>query len=75
MNKARRLKLIKANAYLQMSLNIIETVKDEEESVLDNMPENLQYSERAYNMENNVDALEEAIEYLNDAIYSIDEVN
>jgi hypothetical protein len=74
MNKQRRQRLRKASIYLSMSLNIIEDVKDDEETVLNNIPENLQESSRAYDMENNIESLEDAIDYLNDVINSIEEV-
>lgn len=74
MNKIRRKRLFEANILMRRSLDIIENIRDDEESTFNNMPENLQGSERGYNMENNVDVLEEAIDYLNDALYSIEEV-
>ena len=74
MNKAKRRRLNEANILLLRTLNIIENIKDDEETTFYNMPENLQGSERGYNMENNVDVLEEAIDYLNDALYNMEQV-
>ena len=74
MNKARRRRLNEANILLLRTLNIIENIKDDEETTFYNMPENLQGSERGYNMENNVEVLEETIDYLNDALYNVEQV-
>ena len=56
-------------------MDIIENALNEEEDCLDNMPENLQDSDRCSNMEdaidnmeNSIELIEEAIEYLNKAI-------
>lgn len=74
MNKARRTKLREASIYINKSLYILENIKDGEESAYDSMPENLQYSSRACDMENNIENLEDAIDYINDAINSMDNV-
>ena len=49
---------------IQEAIEILEAVKEEEEEVRENVPENLYYSERAEQMEENVNAIEEAIGYL-----------
>lgn len=46
---------------IQEAINILEIVREEEEDALANLPENLQYSERADQMQENVDAIENAI--------------
>ena len=66
MNKRRRLSIKTAISYLDMALDLIRNAKYEEQDSLDNMPENLQSSERC-------DAMEEAIDNLEDAISSIEE--
>lgn len=51
----------------------LESVKEEEQESLDNLPENLQYSSRAEEMEENVDNLDNSIDYLSQAIESLQE--
>lgn len=51
----------------------IEDVLMEEESCYDNLPESLQYSERAYKMEVAIDNLQEAIDVLEDIDFDIDD--
>lgn len=74
MNNQRRIKLREINIYINSILNMIESVRDDEESAFDNMPENLQGSNRAFEMEENIDYLDDAIDYLNDAVNSIEEI-
>ena len=62
MNNDRREKLKRANGYLELALGIVSGVLDEEESCLDNIPENLQGSERYEKIETAVDNLESVIE-------------
>lgn len=71
MNKQRRKEI--ANAIRQIE-NVVSSILDDEEEAFDNMPESLQYSERGDmsqeaqdNLSGAVDALEEAILYLEDA--------
>lgn len=80
MNKIRRKEI--AEIYDKMSsimfdLDILkdrlESVKEEEQESLDNLPENLQYSSRAEEMQDNVDKLDNSIEYLLQAIDSLQE--
>ena len=86
MNKARRKELNKAIEILEGfadkiydAKDIVETCKDEEEEYRDNMPENLQGSDKyslAYeacdNLEQAYDYLEEVEEKINDIISSIE---
>lgn len=71
MNKARRETIQRAIGNVEM---ILQDVLDEERDAFENMPENLQNSERGQisqdaqeNLEAAIDALEEAISYLEDA--------
>ena len=73
MNNKRRDRLEKANAYLSDANSIIDTIHDEEEDSLYNMPDNLQNSDRYEQMENCVDLLSGAIECIEDAINKISE--
>ena len=43
----------------------------EEQDYLDNMPENLQFSERYENAESNVDDLDSSLDSIDDAVESI----
>ena len=74
MNKQRRQRLREVNIFMNSLLTTIETIKDIEESAYDNIPENLQESSRAYEMEDNIDNLEDAIDSLSDAINSIENI-
>ena len=74
MNKARRNKLKDAISYMTIAKNIIKNVKTEEEFVYDNIPENLQYSNKASDMEDNIDVLDESIDIIDDLISSIDDI-
>ena len=73
MNKKRRERLQAAIDHLDQAVSIVEGVRDEESDCKDNMPENLQDSERYEAMENAVDALEDAITSINDANESIEQ--
>ena len=61
MNKQRRNKLSKAIMHLDSALQIISDVRDDEQEALDNMPENLQTSDRYLEMEEAVDTMDETI--------------
>lgn len=71
MNKQRRKEI--ANTIRQIE-NVVSSILADEEEAFENMPENLQESERGYtsqdaqdNLSNAIDALEEAIICLEDA--------
>ena len=68
MNKDRR-KMIRpvADDLLERALTILNQAKDEEEDALLNFPENLEDSERYKLMENAIDYLEDAIECIEEA--------
>lgn len=68
MNKIRRQELSKAMAYLNSAKNIVEIVQSREEDYRDNMPENLQESDRYHTAEDACDAMGDAISNLDDAI-------
>lgn len=72
MNKQRRIRLREAGSYLARAIQLVSRVKDEEQDALDNIPENLQNSERYTNMEDAIDKLEEAIDNMEQAAESID---
>jgi len=71
MNNKRRKEIQKVIKGLE---NVVSQILDEEQEAFDNMPESLQYSERGDasqeaqdNLNNAIDALEEAIVCLEDA--------
>ena len=81
MNKARRKELsnvinglssTKEKDELYSWINILENIKSDEEDYYDNIPENLQYSQRAEDSEAAIDSLEEALDLLNE-VYDADE--
>lgn len=61
-----------AKANLSMAKGIVEEVRDEEQDSLDNIPENLQGSERYSAMEDAISDLEQAISAIEEADGSID---
>lgn len=72
MNKSRRERLNAALVKLQQVEQSIDRIKDEEQDCMDNMPENLQSSDRYRAMENAVDHLEDAIESIQEAAGYVD---
>ena len=66
MNKARRKTLDDVWGKIMEAKDILEMVKDEEEDVMNNIPENLQGTERYETCETAVYEREEAISYLED---------
>ena len=72
MNKRRRSSLRNAAKYLDMAIDLIRDAKYEEQDALDNMPENLQNSEKYESMESVIDVLEDALSSIDDARDYID---
>lgn len=75
MNKADRKRLSElryrlscAGDELESILSEVEEIKDDEEAKVDNLPESLQYSERAEEMR-------EKIDILDDIIYALSEID
>ena len=73
LNAGRRKKLTVAIDHLREASNIVDQIKDEEQYSLDNMPENLQESERYSNMEEAVDALDDALVSINEAFEHVED--
>lgn len=74
MNKQRRTAIEDIRSQIETLRDLLEEVKSEEEEYKDNMPENLQGSERyeiaenaCYNMDSALSSLEEAMDYLESA--------
>lgn len=74
MDVKRRSSLRDALKMLAGVIRIVEAVSDKEQDCLDNVPENLQGTERFERMEDAVDSLNEALEKLDDAKEHIEAV-
>ena len=74
MNKQRRKNLGIAIDYLHQAKTIIDNVKLEEEFAYDNLPENLQYSNRGCDMEEKIDDMYDTLEKIDEVISSIDDI-
>jgi predicted RNase H-like HicB family nuclease len=81
MNKARRKELsdvikglnsIQDKDDLYSWINTLDNIKDDEQDYYDNIPENLQSSQRAEDSEQAIEYMEEALDLLNEA-YDMDE--
>lgn len=67
MNNERRKKLTNALSFLASASDLLSRAVDEEQDCLDNLPENLQGTERYEKMEDAVSLLESAIENIDEA--------
>ena len=67
MNKKRRELLKSARPFLTQAASIIERAAEQESDCLDNMPENLQDTDRYEKMEKAVANLEAALEHIENA--------
>lgn len=74
MNKQRRANLSQALTYLKAAMEIVNDVKRDEEDAMNNMPENLQESERYYTLEENVEALDAIADSIDEVCDTIDEL-
>lgn len=81
MNKMRRTELLDLIKELRTfqdkediyaAINTLENIRDDEENYYDNIPENLQSSQRAYDSEYAIDNMNDALDVLNDAYDSDD---
>lgn len=73
MNKPRRKELQAIYDLISEAKERLEAVRDEEEEYKDNMPENLQCSEKYERAEEIVDNLDEAIDELDTILETIEE--
>lgn len=73
MNRTRRKCLANLSELLEELRISVETLRDEEQEYMDNMPENLQGSIRYEAAEEAVSNLEDAMDSIGDAISSIEE--
>lgn len=68
MNKIRRQKINDCIVKLEDIKSELDSVRDDEECAKDATPENLQDTDRYYDMESNVDDLDSVVGLLDDAI-------
>ena len=73
MNKERRKSLREIQSKLDRLGQELETLKEEEEEYRDNMPENLQESDRYQRADEVCDLLQEALESMDNAYQQIEE--
>ena len=73
MNNSRRKEIRAIIAKLEEVKECVENVRDEEQEYLDNMPENLQCSERADVAQNAIDNMEYALDNLEEAVDNLEE--
>ena len=74
MNKERRAEIARAIELMATAAEILEVCASEESEYHDNMPESIQSGERGERAQAAVDALTEAADALNEAMYRIQEV-
>lgn len=74
MNKARRKKLGEAFDLVNSAKEILEDVREEEQDAYENLPESLQNSGKGEDMQNYMDMMEEAVNYLDDANSVIEQI-
>lgn len=74
MNKARRLEIKQVYANIRYAMNDIQSILTDEQNAYDNMPENLQDTNRGMESEECIDYLSDAIDALDDALKSLDEI-
>ena len=74
MNKSQRKQLGKVVDDLTSISSILEDIKSEEEMKKDNLPESLQFSEKADEFEQCADTLSEAIDCIEEAISTLGEL-
>lgn len=74
MNKQRRKRLTEAFNKITEAMEILEEVKSEEEESYENLPDNFRDGERGEEMQNYIEMLEEANNYLDDANSVIEQI-
>jgi flagellar biosynthesis chaperone FliJ len=74
MNKERRMKISNVIKEIGQIKDKLQEVLNEEETVFDNMPENLQCSMRGEESEESIDYMNDAIDALDSAIEQLEEI-
>lgn len=75
MNNKKRILLKTAVGFLEKAEEIVERVSDDEQDCLDNMPENLQSSEKYERMEDVIDNLDVVMGHIDNAKDYINEAS
>lgn len=73
MNNKRRSRIDKAVSHLEPLLDIIRDILSEEQDAYDNLPENLQDSEKGSVMEDCIQSLEDALDSIEEAVSYLEE--
>jgi predicted RNase H-like HicB family nuclease len=68
-----KLKMIRDKDDIYDVISDLESIRDEEEEYYDNIPENLQSSQRAYDSEEAIDNMNDALELLEQAYESVED--
>lgn len=68
MNNERRKKIKTLCEELRLCLDLLDSIKEEEEESFDSMAENLQYSSRGDTLQENISTLEESYDNIEDII-------
>lgn len=74
MNNARRKKIEEAKVFLQQAVNLLEGVRDQEQEAYDNMPESFQEGDKGDAAQTAINALESALDDLQNCADNLDEV-
>ena len=74
MNRQRRKKLTEAFDKVTEAMDILESVKSEEEESYENLPDNFRDGDRGEEMQNYIDMIEEAYGFLDDANSVIEQI-
>lgn len=74
MNADRRKRIREAISQIQDIIIDVESIRDEEQDVMENIPENLQGSQRYCDMEEYVDSMDEVISSLEEACNSLESI-
>ena len=74
MNKARRQQLSKWLEEMENIKSELETICSDEQDYFDNMPENLQGSQRGCDSEEYIEQMEEAVSSIEEAISIIEDI-
>lgn len=74
MNKQRRKRLGKTFDLVSEAMKILENVKIEEQESYDNLPDNFRDGDKGEEMQNYIEMLEEASNYLDDANSVIEQI-
>lgn len=75
MNKKRRTTIIEISQQIKLSKEKLEDVLSEEQESYENMPENLQNSNRGMESEDAQGYLESTIELLEEAIFTLEDID